>query len=218
MTASLRFLLDHIPTPIGHFAILADEEGFLRAAGFTEGHARMERELQACARQRTSLIRASNPHGFSAAIERYFAGDLAAIDRLPVAVDGTDFQRAVWQALREVPCGETWSYADLARHIGRPTAVRAVGLANGANPVGLVVPCHRVIGSNGSMTGYGGGIERKRWLLAHERRAESGTQLDLDTSLAPSSRGPDEARGAPTAISSATFLACRTQSEIPTPS
>jgi methylated-DNA-[protein]-cysteine S-methyltransferase len=218
MTASLRFLLDYILTPIGRFAILADEEGFLRAAGFTEGHARMERELQASARQRPSLVRTSNPHGFSAAIERYFAGDLTAIDRLPVVAEGTEFQRAVWQALGEVPCGETWSYGDLARRIGRPTAVRAVGLANGANPVALVVPCHRVIGSNGSMTGYGGGIERKRWLLAHERRAESGIQLDLDASLARSSRGPEEARGAPAAISSATFLACRTQSEIPTPS
>ena len=83
---------------------------------------------------------------------------------------GTDFQREVWRALRGIPCGTTLSYGELARRIGRPNAVRAVGLANGANPIGVVVPCHRVIGSNGSLTGYGGGIERKRWLLDHERQ------------------------------------------------
>jgi methylated-DNA-[protein]-cysteine S-methyltransferase len=88
-------------------------------------------------------------------------------------MEGTDFQRTVWQALRRIPCGTTISYGELARRIGRPAAVRAVGLANGANPVGVVVPCHRVIGADGSLTGYGGGIERKRWLLAHERASAS---------------------------------------------
>jgi methylated-DNA-[protein]-cysteine S-methyltransferase len=103
---------------------------------------------------------------------------LTAIDGLKVAFStGTEFQLCVWRALREVPCGQTWSYGQLARKIGRPSAVRAVGLANGANPVGLVVPCHRVIGSDGSLTGYGGGLHRKRWLLAHERAASP--QLSL---------------------------------------
>jgi methylated-DNA-[protein]-cysteine S-methyltransferase len=105
----------------------------------------------------------------SAAISNYFAGDLGVIDRLPVQTGGTEFQKEVWHALREIPCGTTTSYGELARRIGRPAAVRAVGLANGANPVAVVVPCHRVIGSNGSLTGYGGGIERKRWLLDHEK-------------------------------------------------
>jgi methylated-DNA-[protein]-cysteine S-methyltransferase len=101
----------------------------------------------------------------------YFEGDLGVIERLPVETGGTVFQRTVWKALRDIPCGVTVSYAELARRIERPSAVRAVGLANGANPVGIVVPCHRVVGSNGTLTGYGGGIERKRWLLAHEASA-----------------------------------------------
>jgi methylated-DNA-[protein]-cysteine S-methyltransferase len=102
------------------------------------------------------------------AISSYFTGDLTAIDILPVQTGGTPFQREVWRALRTITCGATVSYAKLAGQIGRPAAVRAVGLANGSNPVGIVVPCHRVIGSNGSLTGYGGGMERKRWLLEHE--------------------------------------------------
>ena len=87
---------------------------------------------------------------------------------LPVETGGTEFQREVWRALRAIPAGETRSYGALASSIGRASAVRAVGLANGANPIGVVVPCHRVIGQNGALTGYAGGIERKRWLLAHE--------------------------------------------------
>jgi methylated-DNA-[protein]-cysteine S-methyltransferase len=103
-------------------------------------------------------------------LRRYFDGDLAALDPLRVApTRGTPFQRAVWGALREIPAGATASYGDIARRIGRPSAVRAVGAANGANPIGIVVPCHRVIGTDGSLTGYAGGLERKRWLLRHER-------------------------------------------------
>ena len=109
-------------------------------------------------------------NGLTDAIGRYFAGELHAIDSLAVRTAGTPFQREVWRALREIPCGTTVSYAQLAERIGRPTAVRAVGLANGSNPVGVIVPCHRVIGSDGSLTGYGGGIKRKRWLLEHEKR------------------------------------------------
>ena len=101
----------------------------------------------------------------------YFDGDLASIDGIECATGGTPFQRAVWKALRDIPAGRTESYGQLAARIGVPKAVRAVGLANGANPIGLVVPCHRVIGANGSLTGYGGGIERKRWLLNHEGAA-----------------------------------------------
>jgi methylated-DNA-[protein]-cysteine S-methyltransferase len=107
-------------------------------------------------------------------MKNYFAGELGAIDDLPVKTAGTPFQRAVWSALREIPLGATESYGKLAERIGRPTAVRAVGLANGSNPIGIVVPCHRVIGANGSLTGYGGGMERKRWLLEHEK-AQTGT-------------------------------------------
>jgi len=86
-----------------------------------------------------------------------------------VDAEGTEFQLRVWNALREIPHGETRSYADIARRIGRPKAVRAVGAANGSNPVAIVVPCHRVIGANGTLTGYGGGLEKKEWLMKHER-------------------------------------------------
>ena len=102
------------------------------------------------------------------AMRRYFAGDLAALDAVPAELNGTPFQKTVWQALRRIPPGTTISYGELARRIGQPTSVRAVGAANGANPVAVIVPCHRVIGSNGTLTGYGGGLDRKRWLLAHE--------------------------------------------------
>jgi len=98
----------------------------------------------------------------------YFKCDIAAIDGLPVETAGTPFQRSVWRALRRIRRGTTISYAELARWIGKPRAVRAAGLANGQNPISIVVPCHRVIGSNGTLTGYGGGLPRKKWLLEHE--------------------------------------------------
>jgi methylated-DNA-[protein]-cysteine S-methyltransferase len=104
----------------------------------------------------------------AATLTAYFAGDLAALDRVEVAASGTSFQHAVWDALRRIPAGETMSYVDVAREIGVPGASRAVGTANASNPVGVIVPCHRVVRADGSIGGYGGGVERKRWLLAHE--------------------------------------------------
>lgn len=102
-------------------------------------------------------------------VQRYFAGDLDALDDIDVRFDrGTPFQHEVWQALRTIPVGETISYAELARRVGRPSAFRAVGAANGQNPVGVVVPCHRVIASDGTLGGYAGGLDRKAWLLRHE--------------------------------------------------
>jgi methylated-DNA-[protein]-cysteine S-methyltransferase len=98
----------------------------------------------------------------------YFRGDLRALDEIEVAPSGTPFQLAVWRALRRIPAGSTKSYGEIAREIRLPDAVRAVGAANGANPICIIVPCHRVIGANGTLTGYGGGLDRKRWLLAHE--------------------------------------------------
>jgi len=103
-------------------------------------------------------------------LEAYWARELREFT-VPLRLVGTDFQRRVWQALQTIPYGETWSYGKLAAEIGAPGASRAVGLANGRNPVGIVVPCHRVVGATGSLTGYGGGLERKRWLLDHERGA-----------------------------------------------
>jgi methylated-DNA-[protein]-cysteine S-methyltransferase len=103
-----------------------------------------------------------------AVLRRYFDGELGILDTVAVELNGTDFQKQVWQALRRIPHGTTISYAELARRVGTISAVRAVGSANGANPVAVIVPCHRVIGSDGSLTGYGGGLERKKWLLEHE--------------------------------------------------
>jgi len=183
MTHTIRMLIDHLATPIGRLALLADEQGRLRAVGFTDGHDRhdrhdrhdwMEKQLREHRRGQPAhrLVAAANPGGLTAALRAYFEGDVEALVGLPVEVGGTPFQRAVWGALRDIPYGETRSYGDIARQIGNPAAVRAVGLANGANPVGIVVPCHRVIGANGTLTGYAGGIARKRWLLAHEQREQ----------------------------------------------
>lgn len=103
----------------------------------------------------------------AAQLEEYFAGARTSFD-VPLELTGTEFQRRVWSALRDIPYGETISYGELARRVGNPAAVRAVGLANGRNPIAIIVPCHRVIGADGSLTGYGGGLERKAWLLDHE--------------------------------------------------
>lgn len=169
MTTPLRLMIDRIQTPIGEMVIAADHDGNLRAVDWSEYDPRMLRLLtRHYGADGFTLEPGKNPHGFADAIARYFAGDFSALDNLPVATAGTPFQRTVWRALREIPSGTTVSYADLAQKIGKPTATRAVGLANGSNPVGVIVPCHRVIGANGSLTGYGGGIERKRWLLDHE--------------------------------------------------
>jgi methylated-DNA-[protein]-cysteine S-methyltransferase len=178
MHASTPLLLDHLDTPIGRLALLASEEGHLRGVGFTDHHSAMhEPPLPHPATGTRSVRLARDPGGLTSALRAYFDGDLGAIAELPAEADGTAFQLAVWQALREIPSGETRSYGDIARRIGKPRAVRAVGLANGSNPIAIVVPCHRVIGSNGSLTGYGGGLDRKRWLLAHERAAGPHRQL-----------------------------------------
>ncbi|HLY59060.1 MAG TPA: methylated-DNA--[protein]-cysteine S-methyltransferase [Stellaceae bacterium] len=167
MADPVRLFVDRLATPIGELMLITDQEGRLRATEWTDLADRLARTLR---RQCGEYVLAptSDPGGLTTALGAYFAGDLAAIDGLPVETGGTQFQRGVWAALRGIPCGETRSYGALAQRIGRASAVRAVGLANGANPVSIVVPCHRVIGSDGSLTGYGGGIERKRWLLAHE--------------------------------------------------
>lgn len=180
MSEVLRLLIDRIDTPIGEFILVADGEGRLRATDWTDHEPRLLRLLRRHYREGGFALEPKrNPDGLATAINAYFEGDLGIIDSLPVETGGTAFQRAVWTALREIPCGTTWSYGELARRIGRPSAVRAVGLANGANPVGVVVPCHRVIGSDGTLTGYGGGIERKRWLLAHEAAGQAGSLLTL---------------------------------------
>jgi methylated-DNA-[protein]-cysteine S-methyltransferase len=156
-----------VPSPIGIWSLVASPTGICRLSFAADGDA-LVRELTHRFRDPVSLRDAEDPLGAASALRAYFAGDLQAIDGLPVDPGGTAFQGAVWSALRLIPTGRTRSYEELATAIGRPTAVRAVGAANGANPVAVVIPCHRVIGKDGSLTGYGGGLPRKAWLLRHE--------------------------------------------------
>lgn len=149
-------VVDWVDSPIGRLVLLC-EGGALCGLQFSDGLP-LERIGRA-------------PEPIRKAIEAYFAGELGAVDAIPLLMRGTAFQMRVWTALREIPPGTTVSYGELARRIGQPGASRAVGLANGANPIAIVVPCHRVIGADGRLTGYGGGLERKRWLLDHERGA-----------------------------------------------
>ena len=180
MPDMLYLRVDRIPTPLGELAIVVDQQDRLRAVDWSDHDDRLHRLFERhYGRGRYHLEAARNPGGRTDAMEAYFDGDLAVIDTLPVATGGTEFQRAVWDELRRIPCGSSISYSELARRIDRPAAIRAVGLANGANPIGIVVPCHRVIGANGTLTGYGGGIARKKWLLAHEGRAAAAAQLPL---------------------------------------
>ena len=165
----MQLILDSQPSPLGDLLLVTDARGALRALDFHDYGPRMQRLLQRHYRDYT-LESGAAPGAIRRALEAYFDGDPAWLADIPVATGGTDFQRRVWLALRRIPAGATVSYVELATAIGRPKASRAVGLANGANPVAIVVPCHRVIGANGTLTGYGGGLPRKRWLVEHERQ------------------------------------------------
>jgi methylated-DNA-[protein]-cysteine S-methyltransferase len=156
-------------TPLGPVRFAVDDAGAVVALAFDDHWPALAHRVDRLTDGVTfAASRAADPTGD--ALDAYLAGDLAALDALRVAPRGTDFQRRVWAALRAIPAGATASYGDIARVVGAPRAVRAVGAANGANPVSIIVPCHRVIGSDGSLTGYGGGLPRKAWLLAHEAR------------------------------------------------
>jgi methylated-DNA-[protein]-cysteine S-methyltransferase len=161
------FFVETIPTPTGPMLLVTDDDEVIRSADWEDHAPRMHRLL----RLHYGAVPLQSKQGASPArraIEAYYDGDLAAIDTLPVRTEGTPFQREVWAALRTIPTGETTTYGSLAVRLGRPKAMRAVGMANGSNPISIIVPCHRVIGANSGLTGYGGGIERKRWLLRHE--------------------------------------------------
>lgn len=179
MTQPFTFLSDSLTTPIGQLIYVCDHDGALRMVDWSDHEARALRLLGIhYGKNGYTLTKQRDPFGLTTRLAAYFEGDIHTIDGLPTGTAGTAFQRDVWRALRDIPAGQTISYSGLARRIGRPSAVRAVGLANGANPIGLIVPCHRVIGANGSLTGYGGGLRRKEWLLAHERRHT--TQADQE--------------------------------------
>ncbi|MEG0859866.1 MAG: methylated-DNA--[protein]-cysteine S-methyltransferase [Pseudomonas sp.] len=167
---SCELVLERIslPAPIGQVLIVSDGQ-HLVGLEFDEPERRLLKLLHT--RYGAALtLRETTGTPFSTLVQDYFAGDLHALDNVPVSAGGTAFQQRVWAALRQIPVGATRTYGQIAAMIASPTAARAVGLANALNPVSLAIPCHRLIGSTGALTGYGGGIERKRWLLAHERR------------------------------------------------
>ena len=159
--------LSRLPSPLGDLLAVTATDGTLHALDFVDFEARLRR-LFARHHPQAVLTPGQPPAELTGALAAYFAGTVTALDAVPVARIGSEFQRRVWAALRQIPAGETRSYGQLAAAIGQPTASRAIGLANGANPIGIVVPCHRVIGSGGALTGYAGGVERKAWLLRHE--------------------------------------------------
>lgn len=163
------FSVERLETPTGRILVVTDDGGCLRAVDWEDHETRLHQLLRRHYGADTIRFRpAPRASAASRSLQAYFEGDTDCLAGLPVATNGTGFQRMVWDALRRIPAGQTVSYGALAARIGRPTAMRAVGLANGANPISIVVPCHRVIGAGGALTGFGGGLERKRWLLAHE--------------------------------------------------
>ena len=162
----MDLLTDEIGGALGTVVLVA-RAGRLCGLDYGDGRDRLQAML-AARYGNPRLVPTADPFGFSTRLRAYLAGDLAAIDDIPVDTGGTPFQRQVWRALRRIPAGRTVAYAALARRVGRPAATRAVGAANARNPVAIVVPCHRLIGSDASLTGYAGGLSRKRWLLRHE--------------------------------------------------
>jgi O-6-methylguanine DNA methyltransferase len=165
--ASPMHILSRIPSPLADLLAVTAPDGTLHALDFADYEPRL-RTLFARHHGAAPLTPGEAPPALTAALTAYFAGTPTALDSIPTARIGSDFQQRVWAALRAIPAGETRSYGALAAAIGQPSASRAIGLANGANPIGIVVPCHRVIGANGALTGYAGGVERKAWLLRHE--------------------------------------------------
>jgi methylated-DNA-[protein]-cysteine S-methyltransferase len=161
------FGLDRLETPIGTALLVTDSDGVLRALDWVDYEPRM-RELIRLQYGAVTLRDARSPKDLRTALTQYFKGDLDRLDTIKWRVAGTPFQHKVWTALPRIPAGKTMSYGALAVKLGMPQAMRAVGHANGSNPISVVVPCHRLIGANGSLIKYGGGLERKRWLLKHE--------------------------------------------------
>lgn len=169
MAETETFFFDMVDTPVGGLAIVADERGAMCMLSF-DGESELWRNDFARRFPGAKLVARHDPFGHASALKAYFAGDMEALDKIPVVFGGTSFQNKVWKQLRRIPVGKTLSYGALAKKIGEPKAMRAVGLANGSNPIAVIVPCHRVIGSDGSLTGFGGGLPRKKWLLEHEAK------------------------------------------------
>lgn len=170
MTVPVGFGLAYeiVESPIGPLVLVSGADATLHVAEFADQPQRIRTALARHGTGFDALPRREGPSIAALALSTYFAGSIGAIDEIAAAGAGTPFQKAVWQALRRVPCGQSMAYSAMAEHLGRPNAARAVGHANGANPIAVVVPCHRLVGASGALTGYGGGVERKRWLLSHE--------------------------------------------------
>ena len=169
-TDAHELLFDRVAAPFGapFEAFLVVVDGLhVCALDYTGFEQRMHRLL---ARRYPAyrLVESRNPLGATDCLQAYLDGNIRAVDALPVKTGGTEFQVAAWQALRQIAPGSTATYGEQAARIGRPAAVRAIGAANGQNPIAIVLPCHRVLGANGSLTGYAGGLAAKQWLLAHE--------------------------------------------------
>jgi methylated-DNA-[protein]-cysteine S-methyltransferase len=162
----MKLEIDRIESPLGSILLVTDGVS-LCALDFVGYETRMMGLLHK-RYSAVEFVETIDPQGFSSKIRAYLAGDYGSLDDLPVNAGGTDFQQLVWQRLRSIPVGTTLSYGELATKLGKPTAARAVGMANSLNPVAIVVPCHRVIGTKAKLTGYAGGLERKQWLLQHE--------------------------------------------------
>jgi O-6-methylguanine DNA methyltransferase len=169
-------LIEIVSSPVGEIMVVASDFG-VEAVEFLSDHkADMYTTCNSTTQpmQHTTSVRHEILTQATQQINQYFAGQRTDFS-LPLHMHGTDFQQCAWNALTHIPFGSTWTYAQQAREIGRPTAVRAIGAANGRNPIAIVVPCHRVIGADGSLTGYAGGIERKKWLLQHEHDLSQNT-------------------------------------------
>ena len=161
------FNLDRLKTPIGIALLVTDDDGVLRALDWDDYEGRML-DLLRLHYGAVTLRDGRAPAAMRKALGDYFNGDLDRLTDVEWRVAGTPFQRKVWTALRKILPGRTMTYGAMATRLGSPKAMRAVGHANGANPISVVIPCHRLIGADGSLVNYGGGLERKRWLLAHE--------------------------------------------------
>lgn len=162
----MELLIDRFDSALGEILLVSDGER-LCALDYADYEDRMLMLL----RRHYSVFHLRetiDPQGFSSLLSAYFAGDTTCIDRIPVNTGGTGFQQQVWSALRTIPPGATLTYSELATRLAKPTAYRAVGMTNALNPIAIVVPCHRLVGASGFLTGYAGGLERKRWLLQHE--------------------------------------------------
>ena len=162
-----RFGLDRLATPIGIALLVTDADGALRALDWDDYEHRM-RDLLRLHHGAVDLVDQPAPSEMKTALSAYFEGDLGQLSRIAWRIAGTPFRQKVWTALAKIPAGTTMSYGALAAKIEMPKAIRAVGHANGSNPISVVLPCHRLIGADGSLVKYGGGLERKRWLLRHE--------------------------------------------------